>query len=284
MLKLYDNKFLFCAIYELLQYCVNMSMFESDSDISVASVTSPVYRSTFVPDAVSQETEPYEQDEIATTPENPNTFVLSTPLPRHNSYAPDHLLNLFSQTYPYNFHQREPIPEVDIPTSSRLRISDSISPLSPSLPYPPGFTPPAHINETGESARMEIPSTFTPSVVVTRLEHHEDQIDSLLQMIDYSSFDHSDTTHNTLHNLIADRIELQQGLAQIRSDISETRSFAISLRREGQDRTWEAQLARRRADTLENIVGDMKMQHHTEMQELRFQIFEMGEHVNIPNH
>ena len=263
-----------------------MSMFDSDSDISVASVTSPVYRSTFVPDAVSQETEPFEQDEIATTPQNPNALVLSTPLPRHdfNSYAPDHLLNLFSQTYPYTFHPREQIPEEDIPTSSHLRISDSISPLSPSLPYPPGFTPPAHINETGESARMEITSTLSPSVVVTCLEHHEDQIDSLLQMIDYSSFDHSDTTHNTLHNLIADRIELQQGLAQIRSDISETRSFAISLRREGQNRTWEAQLAHRRADTLENIVGDMKMQHHTEMQELRTQILEMGGHVNIPNH
>ena len=187
-----------------------MSMSDSDSDISVASVTSPVYRSTFVPDAVSQETEPFEQDEIVTTPENPDAFVLPThtPLPRHefDSYAPDHLLNLFRQTYPYTFHPREQIPEEDIPTSSRLRISDSTPPLSPSLPYPPGFTPPAHIYETGESARMEITSTLSPSVVVTRLEHHEEQIDSLLQMIDYSSFDHSDTIHNTLHNLIANRI------------------------------------------------------------------------------
>ena len=156
---------------------------DSDSEIFVASVTSPVFRPTLVLDAFSQETEPFEQDEIVTTPENPDVLVLPThiPLPHHefDSYTPDHLFNLFSQTYPYTFHHREQIPEEDIPASSRLRISDSTHPLSPSLPYPPGFTPPAHIYETRESARMEIILTLSPSTVLTCLERHEEQIKAL---------------------------------------------------------------------------------------------------------
>lgn len=281
---------------------------------------SPINRNNLVPDAVSGETEPFEQNEVVATPEDPYVIALPTHMPfshyELNSYAPvyippsdeaymesqqflpaddlspihhhtlpplapDHLFDLFNQTYPYIFHPREPIPEEDIPSSSRLRISEPTPPLSPSLPYPPGFTPPAHIHETGESAKV-IPTPL-PSTVVTRLERHEDQIDTLIQMIDFSSFDPSAPIDDTLHSLISNRTELQRGLTQLQSDVLETRSFAISLRREGQNSTWEAHLASRRANTLENLIGDIRAQHYTEMQSLRDQISELRRHVNGPS-
>ena len=69
-----------------------MSISDADSEISVASVTSPVFRHTLVPDAVSHETKPFEQDEVVATPENPYVLALPAhmPLPHHefDSYAP----------------------------------------------------------------------------------------------------------------------------------------------------------------------------------------------------
>ena len=102
--------------------------------------------------------------------------------------------------------------------------------------------------------------------------------------MDHSSVDHSGTVSYTLHRLTSSWIELQRDLTQMRSDVSETRSLAIALRREGQDCAWRAELAQRRADTLENLVADMQIQHHTEIQSLRMQIPDMRGHMDRSDH
>ena len=294
----------------------------SDSN-SEGSVTSPIYRPTVVPNDISHETESVEQNDVAITPANPDVltspehipsppqifnsytpafipssgnpymenpqFLPANDLPQINHHAtpslfPDHLLDLFTYTYPYIVHTRDPIPEEDIPNPSRLRTSDTTHPLSPSLPYPPGFSPPASIHENGESARADSISTISPSTVVTRLERHEDQLDALIYTMDHSELDRTGTISDTLHGLTSSWVELQRDLTRMRSDVSETRSFAIALRREGQDCAWRAEIAQRRADTLENLVADMQIQHHTEIQSLRAQMAEMGEHMDRPDH
>ncbi|GJS85900.1 hypothetical protein Tco_0752441 [Tanacetum coccineum] len=130
------------------------------------------------------------------------------------------------------------LPEEILPPQKRARF------LSPSLT---DFSTPPHVFEIGESSHK------------TQLEHHEEQIETILNHLDELSLERIKHMENKIEGLGNGRVIIQRDFNQLETKLQEARTQISEFQRKQIRHDDEIVLSRVRTSTLEILIEDVQV-------------------------
>nr|GEW26781.1 reverse transcriptase domain-containing protein [Tanacetum cinerariifolium] len=108
------------------------------------------------------------------------------------------------------------------------------------------FDPPQAV-EIGESSH------------VTRLEHHEEQIEDILNHLDELSLDHFEKMEDNIEGLVDGQVNTQQDFDKLKTELQEARTQIYRFQRKQMGHNDKIALARFRISTLEIVIEDIQV-------------------------
>ncbi|GJS56413.1 hypothetical protein Tco_0629775 [Tanacetum coccineum] len=136
----------------------------------------------------------------------------------------------------------------DITYNNELPIPPPRAPIAP-----PTVLPPSPVFEIGESSYM------------TRLERHEEQVETILNHIDELPLERIEHMEDKIEGLGNGRVIVQRDFDQLEIKHQETRTQISGFQREQIRHDDEIVLARVRISTLEMIIEDIQVRHRSDM-------------------
>ncbi|GJW78331.1 hypothetical protein Tco_0140013 [Tanacetum coccineum] len=128
------------------------------------------------------------------------------------------------------------LPEEILPPQKRARFLSSSSTDS--------FSPP-HVFDIGESSH------------VTRLERHQEQIETILNNLDELPFEHIEHMEDKIKGLGNGRVIIQRDFDKLETELQEARTQIAGFQRKQMGHDGEIILARVRISTLEMLIEDI---------------------------
>nr|GEV14437.1 reverse transcriptase domain-containing protein [Tanacetum cinerariifolium] len=109
------------------------------------------------------------------------------------------------------------------------------------------------------------PLTIVPPSRMTSLEHHEKQIDEILNHLDEISLDRIEYIEDKIEGLGNGRVIIQQDFENLETDLQESRAQIYKLKRKQMGNNNKIALACFRNSTLELIIKDVQVHHKSDM-------------------
>ncbi|GJW77315.1 hypothetical protein Tco_0138997 [Tanacetum coccineum] len=136
------------------------------------------------------------------------------------------------------------LPEEILPPQKRARFLSSTSTDFSALP---------HVFEIGESSH------------VTRLERHEEQIETILNHLDELPLEHIKHIEDKIEGLGNGRVIIQQDFNQLETELQEARTQIDGFQRKKIGHDNKIVLTRVRIATLEMLIEDIQVRHRSDM-------------------
>ncbi|GKD22577.1 hypothetical protein Tco_1224280 [Tanacetum coccineum] len=146
-------------------------------------------------------------------------------------------------------------------------------------------------NATSNESPMPLPQapisppTVLPSSLVshvTRLERHEEQIETILNHLDDLPLEHIEQMEDNIEGLGNGRVIIQQDFDQLETELQEAHTQIAGIQRKQMGHDDEIVLARVRISTLEMIIEDIQVHHRSDMKSLLDKIHELKNHKGGP--
>ncbi|GKC62090.1 hypothetical protein Tco_1089688, partial [Tanacetum coccineum] len=116
----------------------------------------------------------------------------------------------------------------------------------------------------------------------THLEHHEEQIKTILNHIDELPLERIEQVEENIKGLVDGRVIIQQDFDQLETELQEARTQIAGFQIEQIRHDDEIFLARVRISTLEMLVEDIQVCHRSYMKSLLDKIHELKNHKGGP--
>ncbi|GKC50713.1 hypothetical protein Tco_1073458 [Tanacetum coccineum] len=148
-----------------------------------------------------------------------------------------------------------------LPTQKRARFLSSSS---------IDFSAPPHVFAIRESSH------------VTRLERHEEQIDTILNHLDELPLERIEHMEDKIEGLGNGRVIIQRDFNQLETKLQEARTQIARFQRKQMGHDDEIVLARVRNSTLEILIEDIQVRHRSNMKSLLDMIHELKNYKGGP--
>nr|GEV70061.1 reverse transcriptase domain-containing protein [Tanacetum cinerariifolium] len=102
----------------------------------------------------------------------------------------------------------------------------------------------------------------------TSLEHHEEQIEEILNHLDELSLDFIENMEDNIEDLKKGRVIIQQDLDNIKTELQETRAQVAKLQRKQLGQNNKIALARFKINDLEQIIKEIQARHQADKESL----------------
>ncbi|GJT45201.1 hypothetical protein Tco_0953916 [Tanacetum coccineum] len=116
----------------------------------------------------------------------------------------------------------------------------------------------------------------------TRLEHHEEQIKTILNHLDELPLERIEHMEDKIEGLGNGRVIIQQDFDQLEIKLQEARTQISGFQREQIRYDEEIVFARVRTSTLEILIEDIQIRHRSDMKSLLDKIHELKNHKGGP--
>ncbi|GKB05109.1 hypothetical protein Tco_0833304 [Tanacetum coccineum] len=117
---------------------------------------------------------------------------------------------------------------------------------------------------------------------VTRLEHHEEQIETILNHIDELPLERIEYMEDKIEGLGNGRVIIQRDFDQLETELQEARTQIFRFQRDQIRHDDEIVLPRVRTSTLEILIEDIQVRHRSDMKSLLDKIHELKNHKGGP--
>ncbi|GKB27587.1 reverse transcriptase domain-containing protein, partial [Tanacetum coccineum] len=155
-------------------------------------------------------------------------------------------------------HPRDYVPEEIMPPQKRAHfLSPPSSPTDLSVP-PRVFK----IGENSQTAAARQPTILT---LMTRLEHHKEQIDTILNHLDEFPLKRIEYIEYGIEGLVDGRVMIQQDFDRLEIKLQEARTQIVGFQRLQIKHDEEIVLTRIRISTLEILIEDIQVHHRSDM-------------------
>ncbi|GJZ04888.1 hypothetical protein Tco_0538163 [Tanacetum coccineum] len=115
---------------------------------------------------------------------------------------------------------------------------------------------------------------FLPDSRKTSLEHHEEQIEKILNHLDELSLDCIEHIEDKIEGLRNGRVIIQQDFDILEAELQESRTQIAKLQRKQMGNNNKISLARFRIANLEQIIEDIQVRHQADKESLLDAIYE----------
>ncbi|GJT88443.1 hypothetical protein Tco_1070160 [Tanacetum coccineum] len=129
---------------------------------------------------------------------------------------------------------------------------------------------PPHVFKMGESSHK------------THLEHHEEQIETILNHLDELPLKRIKHMEDKIEGLGNGRVIIQRDFYQLETELQEARTQIYGFQREQIRHDDEIVLARVRTSTLELLIEDIQIRHRSDMKSLLDKIHKLKNHKGGP--
>ncbi|GKD80309.1 hypothetical protein Tco_1342930 [Tanacetum coccineum] len=163
----------------------------------------------------------------------------------------------------------------DDPYMKVMQTYNATSNTSP-IPLPrapiasPTVLPPSPVFEMGKSSHM------------TRLERHEEQIETILNHLDELPLERIEHMEDKIEGLGNGRVIIHRDFDRLETELQEARTQIFRFQREQIRHDDEIVLARVRISTLEMIIEDIQVHHRSDMRSLLDMIQKLKNHKGGP--
>ncbi|GJZ46661.1 hypothetical protein Tco_0594257 [Tanacetum coccineum] len=117
---------------------------------------------------------------------------------------------------------------------------------------------------------------------VTRLERHEEQIETILNHLDELSLERIEQMEDNIEGLGNGRVIIQQDFDQLETELQEACTQIALFQRKQIGHDDKIVLARIRIATLEMLIKDIQVRHRSDMKSLLDMIHELKNHKGGP--
>ncbi|GJZ00675.1 hypothetical protein Tco_0518104 [Tanacetum coccineum] len=152
------------------------------------------------------------------------------------------------------------LPEEILPPQKRARFLSSSS----------DFSAPSQIFKIGESSHK------------TRLECHEEQIETILNHLDELPLERIEHIEDKIEGLANGRVIIQRDFDQLETELQKARTQIYGFQREQIRHDDDIVLARVRNSTLEILIEHIQVRHRSDMKSLLDKIYEIKNHKGGP--
>ncbi|GJR92620.1 hypothetical protein Tco_0264794 [Tanacetum coccineum] len=149
--------------------------------------------------------------------------------------------------------------------------------LSPSS-FPTDLSTPPRVFEIGENSKTTAARQPTILTLMTRLEHHEEHIDTILNHLDEFPLERIEQIEYGIEGLVDGRVIIQQDFNRLETELQESRTQIAGFQREQAKHDDEIVLTRVRISTLEILIEDIQVRHRSDMKSLLDTIHELKNH------
>ncbi|GJR82163.1 hypothetical protein Tco_0152948 [Tanacetum coccineum] len=143
----------------------------------------------------------------------------------------------------------------------RVRAPQAPTALPPILPPPPVF----EIRENSQTAAARQPTILT---LMTRLERHEEQIDTILNHLDEFPLKRIEQIEYGIEGLVDGRVIIQQDFDKLETKLQEAHTQIAGFQREQIKHDNEIVLTRVRISILEILIEDIQVRHRSDMKNI----------------
>ncbi|GJZ51252.1 hypothetical protein Tco_0605767 [Tanacetum coccineum] len=185
--------------------------------------------------------------------------------------------------------------DVDVEDAFFSTTTPNYTPASPNYsPASPRNTSPNPLDDlSNDESPIPLPQAhIAPSTVVppsliesthkTHLEHHEEQIETILNHLDELPLERIEHIEDKVEGLGNGRVIIQQDFDQLETELHEARAQIAGFQREQIRHDNEIVLARVRTSTLEILIKDIQIRHRSDMKNLLEKICELKHHKGGP--
>ncbi|GKF47100.1 hypothetical protein Tco_0136902 [Tanacetum coccineum] len=117
---------------------------------------------------------------------------------------------------------------------------------------------------------------------VTRLEHHEEQIETVLNHLDELSLERIEYMEDKIEGLGNGRVIIQRDFDQLETELQEARTQIAGFQRKQMGHEDEIVLARIRISTLKIIIENIQVRHRSDMKSILDMIHKLKNHKGGP--
>ncbi|GJT15493.1 hypothetical protein Tco_0874199 [Tanacetum coccineum] len=109
----------------------------------------------------------------------------------------------------------------------------------------------------------------------TSVEHHEEQIEEILNYLDEFSLDRIEYMEEKIDGLIKGRVIIQQDFDNLETELQEARTQITKLQKKQMGNNNKIALARFRIANLEQIIKEIQVRHQADKESLLNAIYEL---------
>ncbi|GKB44582.1 hypothetical protein Tco_0889524, partial [Tanacetum coccineum] len=113
---------------------------------------------------------------------------------------------------------------------------------------------------------------------VTRLEHHEEHIDVILNHLDEHPLERIEKIEDNIEGLSNGRVIIQRDFDQLETELQEARTQIAGFQRKQMGHDDEIVFTRVRIYTLEMLIEDIQIHHRSDMKSLLDMFHELKNH------
>ncbi|GJU21498.1 hypothetical protein Tco_1154840 [Tanacetum coccineum] len=182
--------------------------------------------------------------------------------------------------------------ESPIPLPQAPIAPPTVLPPSPVLPLSPMFNsrdfflpkeilpPKKRARSQSFSSTFALPQVFEigESSHKTSLEHHEKQIETILNHLDKLPLERIEEVEENIEGLVNGRVIIQRDFDSLENELQKARNQIAELQKEHMGHNDEIVLARVRTSTLEILIEDIQVRHRSDMKSLLDKIRELKNH------
>ncbi|GJZ03701.1 hypothetical protein Tco_0536976 [Tanacetum coccineum] len=150
------------------------------------------------------------------------------------------------------YHPNDSVPEEIMPPQKRAHF---LSPPS----SPTDLSVPPRVFEIGENSQTAAARQPTILTLMTRLERHEEQIDTILNHLDEFPLERIEQIEYGIEGLVDGRVIIQRDFDRLETELQEARTQIAGFQREQIKHDDEIVLTRVRISTLEILIEDIQV-------------------------